>query len=489
MATPANRVPVRIARGTKANLDTAMGAGDLKEGEICYASDENGVYVVEGGVLTKAGADLTTSSIGALSDVDTTTTPPTTGQTLVWDVGNSSFVPGYAGASLEAAPPSATSTGTAGELRFDTDYLYLAVATDTWKRTALSTWTSEGVNDLTAATGGVLNYLAEYTGNGTTQTFVTDSELSFVHIGSQGAVDYNEGGALYWNLDGHTADFPIGYMKNIEGNFSDFEAPNASRLSFDASGFTVGSSNRTNANTALNVAVGFRKDGTKTLTNSSGPDSTVYLAADAGVQVIQWEATGSGSDVVYHGMNGAPEIMFWTFSDYDNSGGNGQGAWYYNGSVYENVTGVGADAHGTWRLDGAAVTNSDLQMSYTATTFTSCSNTYFEFNGTGGVFTAIAFKSTPGVVDVGVCAGAGGSVLSTDCGFRPKLVWFKPQDADTQWQQKLDNTSATGNTWGSGLGDDWGIATDITITATGFDLPDGVDGNNGTVEGIYVAVG
>ena len=76
MATPANRVPVRIARGSKANLDTAIAAGDLKEGEICYATDENGIYVVEGGVLTQAGADLASTSIDALSDSSSTGESP-----------------------------------------------------------------------------------------------------------------------------------------------------------------------------------------------------------------------------------------------------------------------------------------------------------------------------------------------------------------------------------------------------------------------------
>lgn len=93
MATPANRVPVRIARGSKANLDTAIAAGDLKEGEICYAADENGIYVVEGGVLTQAGADLASTSIDALSDVDTTTVAPTNGQVLVWNNVDSEWQP------------------------------------------------------------------------------------------------------------------------------------------------------------------------------------------------------------------------------------------------------------------------------------------------------------------------------------------------------------------------------------------------------------
>lgn len=38
------------------------------------------------------------------------------------------------------APTSATDTGTAGEVRYDADFIYVCVATDTWVRAALLTW-------------------------------------------------------------------------------------------------------------------------------------------------------------------------------------------------------------------------------------------------------------------------------------------------------------------------------------------------------------
>jgi hypothetical protein len=50
MTTPTTRTPVRIARGTYANLNASI--LDLLEGEICYATDQNQTYVVEGGALT-----------------------------------------------------------------------------------------------------------------------------------------------------------------------------------------------------------------------------------------------------------------------------------------------------------------------------------------------------------------------------------------------------------------------------------------------------
>ena len=39
-----------------------------------------------------------------------------------------------------AVPANAASTGTAGQIAFDSNYIYYCVATNTWKRAALSTW-------------------------------------------------------------------------------------------------------------------------------------------------------------------------------------------------------------------------------------------------------------------------------------------------------------------------------------------------------------
>ncbi len=37
-------------------------------------------------------------------------------------------------------PSSAADTGTAGDIAWDADYIYVCTATDTWKRTAITTW-------------------------------------------------------------------------------------------------------------------------------------------------------------------------------------------------------------------------------------------------------------------------------------------------------------------------------------------------------------
>ena len=46
----------------------------------------------------------------------------------------------YNVAALNTAPASAGAAGTLGEIRYTADYIYVCTATNTWKRTAISTW-------------------------------------------------------------------------------------------------------------------------------------------------------------------------------------------------------------------------------------------------------------------------------------------------------------------------------------------------------------
>lgn len=47
---------------------------------------------------------------------------------------------GDKGDAFDTAPSTATSTGVAGQTAYDANYFYVCTATNTWKRTALSTW-------------------------------------------------------------------------------------------------------------------------------------------------------------------------------------------------------------------------------------------------------------------------------------------------------------------------------------------------------------
>jgi hypothetical protein len=53
-----------------------------------------------------------------------------------------SAVEGFIGsvAFVAEVPESATADGTAGQFAFDEDWLYICVATDTWRRVAIAAW-------------------------------------------------------------------------------------------------------------------------------------------------------------------------------------------------------------------------------------------------------------------------------------------------------------------------------------------------------------
>ena len=46
----------------------------------------------------------------------------------------------YAVSALNTAVTNANDTGTVGEIRFTADYIFVCVASNTWKRVALSSW-------------------------------------------------------------------------------------------------------------------------------------------------------------------------------------------------------------------------------------------------------------------------------------------------------------------------------------------------------------
>lgn len=50
------------------------------------------------------------------------------------------FPPFLTSPAASVAPASATAQGIAGQIAFDASFVYVCIATNTWKRAALSTW-------------------------------------------------------------------------------------------------------------------------------------------------------------------------------------------------------------------------------------------------------------------------------------------------------------------------------------------------------------
>ena len=83
---------------TQANLDYYVTLASTTNGQLCYATDTKKLYTVLDNALLELTTGAGVSSIDDLSDVDTTTSPPTTNEVLAWD-GND-WVPASGGGTV-----------------------------------------------------------------------------------------------------------------------------------------------------------------------------------------------------------------------------------------------------------------------------------------------------------------------------------------------------------------------------------------------------
>jgi hypothetical protein len=113
---------------------------------------------------------------------------------------------GGSGLTWSAVPASATATGTAGQIAYDAEFLYTCVTTNTWKRTALSTWATFTPSSITGL-----------------QLWLDASDSSTIFNASSGGSDVSPGGA-------------IGRWQDKSGNGRHFVASGSAMPTFTSSG-------------------------------------------------------------------------------------------------------------------------------------------------------------------------------------------------------------------------------------------------------------
>lgn len=94
---------------------------------------KSGAWTARTPAQVKTDLSLSKSDVG-LGNVDNTSDaskPVSTAQQTAIDGKLNTWV---------SAPSTASDTGTAGQIAYDSSYIYVCVATDTWVRAALSTW-------------------------------------------------------------------------------------------------------------------------------------------------------------------------------------------------------------------------------------------------------------------------------------------------------------------------------------------------------------
>lgn len=113
--------------------DRFMEEGQSERGRIVRTADSSANYILSG--VNYSGSqskDLIIGKYNGPSDAYTQwhKFDKTTGRSTL----NALTI------STPSVPASAGATGTKGQIEYDTDYIYICVATNTWKRVAISTW-------------------------------------------------------------------------------------------------------------------------------------------------------------------------------------------------------------------------------------------------------------------------------------------------------------------------------------------------------------
>jgi len=93
------------------------------EGEMTVNTETWNLHIHDG--ITAGGYIIVSNGSGSFSSITVTSNLSVGGNVTL---------------SAPGVPATASAPGTAGSISWDGDYVYVCVATDTWKRATISTW-------------------------------------------------------------------------------------------------------------------------------------------------------------------------------------------------------------------------------------------------------------------------------------------------------------------------------------------------------------
>ena len=200
MPTPTNRTPVRVARGTYSNLNSSV--SDIQEGEICYATDRDKLYVKEGSSLV----DASSTDISAKADIASPTftgtpaAPTATAGTNTTQIATTEFVNAEIASDLTAAIGSTVQGYDADTAKTDTAQTFTAA-----QRGTISTLTDGATITPDFATAN--NFTVTLAGNRTiaNPSNLTAGQSGSIFIVQDGTGSRTASWGSYWDFAAGTA--------------------------------------------------------------------------------------------------------------------------------------------------------------------------------------------------------------------------------------------------------------------------------------------
>ena len=262
-----------------------------------------------------------------------------------------------------------------------------------------------------------------YTGNSSTNA-ITGLGFSpeFVWIKGRSAAHFH---GLYDIVRG------AGNTKGLYSNTTEAEGTNSSFqnfVSFDSSGFTLGSTtstNNLNNNTSTYVAWSWDAGSTNSTNTSGSITSTVRANTQAGFSIVSYTGNGTAGATVGHGLGVAPKMIivknritagFDWVTYHQNMNASPQG-----GYVSLNSTIAFTSNTGIWN-----------NVAPSSSVFTLGTNTAVNKNAEGHI--AYCFAEIEGYSKFGSYTGnASADGPFVWCGFRPKYIMVKKTSATGPW--------------------------------------------------------
>lgn len=281
-------------------------------------------------------------------------------------------------------------------------------------------------NETDSSTISISNLHAHYKldGNGTDETGNFDGTLyNMSWIGMNFQPDFvwikdQEDGSIHVLFDSLR-----GSTKYLVSSSDAGEATGATTLtSFDSRGFTVGNSGAVNQDGSLNVAWSWKGGGTGVSNTNGDITSTVSANQTAGFSIVEFTASGTGTDTVGHGLSTTPDVVLMkrtnTLSD-----------WYFFTTAIDGSMDL-------MDLNNTSAQAANANQAFTSTTFRSWASSgewiVYCFHSVNNYQRFTTYTGNGSFTGPTVYLDSNGDNTGTG-GFKPRWVMIKRTDSTGNW--------------------------------------------------------
>jgi|7_EtaG_2_1085326.scaffolds.fasta_scaffold11998_3 hypothetical protein len=262
-----------------------------------------------------------------------------------------------------------------------------------------------------------------YTGNGTNdtaQTFNGDENMQpdMVWIKSRSAAENH-----------HIFDSVRGANVRLMPNATNVDFDDSSNLqSFDSDGFTLGTADGINKNTATFVCWGWKGGGSASSNSDGDITTSISASTTAGFSIVSYTSNGSSNQTVGHGLGAVPHMIISKNRDSSSSSYN---YWtvYHHSNATANDKKLKLDT-----TDAVSSTNEWGDTDPTSTVYSLHTSGDGTTNVSSDKIISYVFTSKQGYSKFGSYTGNGnadGAFIYT--GFRPAFTMIKRTDTTNNW--------------------------------------------------------